>query len=103
MIRTAQRQKREKSRMVSKRSGFLMKRRSASAVRTPLAESIAKVTSRNQGGVPYATGENRRMGRVPASGIHQLAGRISKRAQSRTESGNQKGDALARLNDIPYR
>ena len=66
-----------------------MAQRSASAAATPLAESIAKVVSRNQSGMPAATSEKRRIGSVARTKIHHCRGGLSNKAQSRTESGNQ--------------
>ncbi len=78
-----------------------MTRRSTSAVKTPRAESIAYVASKNQSGMSWATSENSRIGNAPRRKIGHRPRPVSSSAHNNTESGNQKGDARAWLKDMP--
>src|SRR5205807_1168473 len=99
--RTANKQNTPNSWTVSRRIGFLIKRRRIVAVSSPLAESIANVASRNHCGTSGEAATKRRMGSNARIKIHHLAGRLSRSAQSKTESGNQKGEAHSWLKDMP--
>jgi len=58
--------------------------------------------SKNQWGTLGGTLTNSRIGSGARINIHHLPGGLSRRAHSNTESGNQKGEAVARSIDMLY-
>src|SRR5437762_2404221 len=76
-----------------KRTGFSRKRRSTAATANPFEESMINVESKNQNGTSGGTAASKRIGRAPSRNTHQFRGWESSKAQSRTESGNHKGEA----------